>query len=689
MTTPEATRAITTVEKHGSRSLASGWKVAAWLVLAAFAVLVLTLLSLAIRPAPEIRAEWVGAHGDIQVLFRADRATVIFPGDCLGVSWQVSNAQLVLLNGSDVPAEGEEACLNAGSPPKLSVVLSEGIRDYSLNVVVLSQHKLALMAAMLCGFLLCGAVFLTPPVYSRLQKLYLATQSRIQDVDEQVSTTTLLVRTQQFLRGALIAIVILFFLLYVGIALTRMNYPFELEWMEGASVDTVSRILNGQPLYTAPSVEYVPPIYGPVYFYVSALFSLVFGIGFFPLRLISVLVSLGCFAIIYKFVKRETGDTFAGVLAAGLFVATFNATGGWFDLARVDSLFLFFLLLGTYLVKFYPSPIGYLLAGIVFSLSILTKQAALVAIAPIAFYCLLCRPRLSIYLFIAMVVIIGSTTLLFDNASDGWYSYFLFGLAEQQAVVGSMRLDFWKIDMGALPVAGLLLIMVIYRQFAAQRFTDARFYVLLAVGMIMASWLMRLHSGGWVNGLFPAYAALALFFGVGIITLISITSDLPLEKRSPILVALYVACLLQFIGLLYDPASHIPTEQDRQAGNAFIERLANTEGDVLLFAHGYYAAMAGKPASQLGWSMVVLVDGEGPIKSTFVDSVNDAIAQQRFEAIVGDNATFLHEDFEAILNTYYEAELLSYEGAEFLPVTGVETRPTFLFTPRSSPYPAR
>jgi hypothetical protein len=79
--------------------------------------------------------------------------------------------------------------------------------------------------------------------------------------------------------------------------------------------------------------------------------------------------------------------------------------------------------------------------------------------------------------------------------------------------------------------------------------------------------------------------------------------------------------------------------------------------------------------------MVVLVDGDGPVKSAFVDSVNDAIAQHRFSAIIGDNAVFLHEDFETALNTFYDMQILSYEGADFLPVTGAETRPTFLFTP--------
>ena len=62
-------------------------------------------------------------------------------------------------------------------------------------------------------------------------------------------------------------------LAYLVIALTRLSYPFELEWMEGGSVVHVQRILDGQALYVTPSLTFVPFIYSPFYFYVSSLFA--------------------------------------------------------------------------------------------------------------------------------------------------------------------------------------------------------------------------------------------------------------------------------------------------------------------------------------------------------------------------------------------------------------------------------
>ena len=90
-------------------------------------------------------------------------------------------------------------------------------------------------------------------------------------------------------------------------------------------------------------------MYPPLYYYVSAVVALASGIGFFPLRLVSFAASLGAFAIIFSLVRRETGSRAAGILAMGLFAATFREGGSWFDTARVHSLFLLLLLGGVYL----------------------------------------------------------------------------------------------------------------------------------------------------------------------------------------------------------------------------------------------------------------------------------------------------------------------------------------------------
>ncbi len=137
---------------------------------------------------------------------------------------------------------------------------------------------------------------------------------------------------------------VLYILVYIFIAVQHIFYPYELEWMEGGMVDHVVRLLSRKQLYTEPSIEFIPFIYTPLFSYVGMIISKIFGVGFFSLRLISFLSSLGCFIIIFEFVRRETKSLFFAILSTGLFAATYRISGAWLDLARVDSLFLLFLL---------------------------------------------------------------------------------------------------------------------------------------------------------------------------------------------------------------------------------------------------------------------------------------------------------------------------------------------------------
>src|ERR1700749_2005972 len=121
---------------------------------------------------------------------------------------------------------------------------------------------------------------------------------------------------------------------YLYIALSRLTYPFALEWLEGNSLVEVHRILAGQPLYPAPSAQYVPDGYPPLYFFISASVARVLGVSYLSLRLVSLLSSLACFALLARLVQRETGSIAAGTGAAGAFAATYLVAGAWFDIGR-------------------------------------------------------------------------------------------------------------------------------------------------------------------------------------------------------------------------------------------------------------------------------------------------------------------------------------------------------------------
>src|SRR3954453_20982282 len=55
-----------------------------------------------------------------------------------------------------------------------------------------------------------------------------------------------------------------------GTGALRAIYPYPIDGIEPGSLDTIDRILTGHAIYAPASLDYVPMIYGPLYFYASA-----------------------------------------------------------------------------------------------------------------------------------------------------------------------------------------------------------------------------------------------------------------------------------------------------------------------------------------------------------------------------------------------------------------------------------
>ena len=497
-------------------------------------------------------------------------------------------------------------------------------------------------------------------------------------------------------RYALILAAVAYLVLYLMIALLRIRYPFELEWMEGGSVDHVRRILAGQKLYVRPTLEFVPYIYTPLYFYVSAAVAVAVGVGFTALRLVSLVASLGCFATIFIMVRRETRDTLAGIVAAGLFAATFRIGGAWFDLARIDSLFLFLLLVGVYVLRFAGPRRSYVLAGLLVSLAFLTKQIALIMLVPLIAWSAVrgIRPRVgrdggseddhralrrSLWFTGTVVGVTGLTTVILNYLHDGWYNYYVFELASHHEIVGSKYIGFWKDDLFLkLPVAVAIAVFYLLPGAGGTRKPRDFFYPVLLAGMVGGSWISRLHLGGYENVLLPAYAAGAIGFGLGIHKASRLLLSKPVYATKVLWIVVCIISLWQFALLRYDPARQLPTGADREAGNRLVGMISKVEGQVLVPDHGYLARMAGKQDCAHRMAMHdVIRGGVAGSKADLIGEIGRALSEKQFGAVILDYEWRPNE-----LDPYYEVRQMGYPNDEvFMPVTGKRTRPTLMCVP--------
>jgi hypothetical protein len=490
-------------------------------------------------------------------------------------------------------------------------------------------------------------------------------------------------------RAVLLGVALVYPVVYVAIALLRMSFPFELEWAEGGAVDHVRRIVSGQPLYIEPSLEFTPFTYTPLYFYAAAGFASILGVDFLALRLLSFLASLACLIWIYRIVRHGQQSRIPAVLAACLFAATYRQGGAWFDIARVDSLFLALVLGGIYALRLGAKPwwTG-VIAGSLFALAFLTKQTALLIAAPMAL-ALLITDRARFFAFTGtLVVLVGGSTLWLDRLSDGWYRYYVFDLPRYHQVIGQLLRGFWVQDL--LGPFAIALVIGSIHFFAPARRERMREWALdlgIAIGMIGAAYLTKIQNGSYDNLMLPAFAAGSIFFGLGLDALLETTPHVTPSTRLRAERFVCFLCIAQFALLAYKPWIQIPNPRDRAAGEQIIASIRRVPGEAWVPSHGYLAVRAGKKhyAHELAL-LDVLKTRDTPQLRRLLEKIRAAVRERKFAVIVLDHQLWLRD----IVEPHYTLVAQMFAADEthlFRPVTGYWTRPDFVWMPKKQTTP--
>ncbi len=472
---------------------------------------------------------------------------------------------------------------------------------------------------------------------------------------------------------------------WLFIAISRMRYPYELEWLESGVLEHVRRLADHQPLYTPPSVDFVQFAYTPIFFVVGRVFAAVFGLSFSTLRLVAILATLATFWLIFRIVRDETKQRWAALVAVGVYAAAYRHVGAWFDIGKADSLFLALTLGAVVLVRESKSVARTALAGVVLAIAILTKQTAMFVAAPVIAYLTITRWRHAVAFASTTVGVTALMSLWINHTSNGWFNYYVWEQLFQHGEAPGSKLTFLKPDMILYWPLVIIFFAVGREWFAKERRWAMGFYGSAIVGFLGGSWASRLHSGGYDNVLMPASAAMALVLGVSL-GLLSKRATPHTWKSGAIGLATIVLCATQFYFLRYDVSDQIPTRADERAGNELIAWLETVPGDVLITSHPTYAVMAGKQshASQGSVIDILRAKDERP-KQILRASYADAIHQQRFAAIVLDGD--LDDDvFPSDWQLFYERspQKLFKEEGTLLPVTSPTGRPAEVWVPRQN-----
>ena len=510
-----------------------------------------------------------------------------------------------------------------------------------------------------------------------------------------MNRTELKIATKIF-AGLVIAFCFAFIGLDLFIIFSRMSYPYQLEWMEGAGLVQVSRLLAGKAFYVPPSIDFVPLIYPPLYFYASAIIAKLIGLGFGALRLVSFLSSALCATIIYIAVREKANSKLAALLGVGCFASAFMLTGQWFDIARTDMLAAGLSMLGIYLAREQVNnvtlseakslSIAYkdLLCGLILALAFLTKQSALIVCIAAIFYYLLFNWRRAIRLTLSFGLSIAILYGIFWLNSAGWINYYLFAIPAAHAfdlsigrIISVLISQFAFIPI--FLIAGLLPILISPRKL----FNDKlyRYYIVMAGALIATGVGGRLNAFSGPNVYIPSYLGIALLIGLEAAWLIEAVKQNKIHSALILLEFILLSAQFGFLIPAYFQTKTIPTQQDRAAGDALVAEIKSYSGDVLLLNHNYLALYAGK-TPYFNEMPMSEIRGQGnlypmPQWSELQPQINSLIHAPTTEAVIVDFAS----PIRPMLSNCRQQPIVYADKIVFEPVAGPpNSRPSLIIT---------
>ena len=485
---------------------------------------------------------------------------------------------------------------------------------------------------------------------------------------------------------------------YLLVAVSRIVYPYDIDFLENSMLMQSLRMGRGQPVYLPPNVEFAPHVYTPLYMWLGGMLFKIAGPGYVPLRLLSFGATVISAFVIYRAARTESGRRWLGIACAGLYFGGYRIVDGWYELARVDSLFVMLALVAFGFGVYTRGMRRLILPALAMALVFYAKQTG-VFFAVALFLVLLVSVGRRAWLYVAIYAgLVVAFVVTMNVATEGWFGYYIFGIASLNPVEPGRVVTYVRFEILGL-MAGLSLMALAAALLGARRSGRRAFFerpwLIGITAAIAVSGLGRASVGGATNNLMPAYAFLclapALLFAEWNARLPAImqrwkTSESlhppPLAFRLASNPAACIAALIlvQFALGAYNPFRFIPSAEMRASGDRLIERIASFDGEVFVMMHPYYALLAGKqPSAQVATLWHARERGTLPLPADLVNRI-----QARYYAAILSDETLFETDpplLELIEANYVRAETLDATGAPPT-TTGMFSRTRAVYAPR-------
>jgi hypothetical protein len=440
-------------------------------------------------------------------------------------------------------------------------------------------------------------------------------------------------------------------------SLLRVSYPFELEWLEGVSVDYAWRIAHGLPIYGAPDATFASDFYPPLYYLVCLPVLRLAHFGLFGARLVSLASSVAS-GVLTVVVLRRAGASAAACLAAlGVEAAFYPVVLYWYDIARVDALQTFLLLAGTCVLArndARPTRAQVAWGGLLLAAAVFTKQTSVfVCAGSVAYFALARDWRRAVTLALALAVWggLGAVALwLWSPAAlidivvmPARHNRLLAaGLEQATRLAGQM--------------APFLLLALLGRWVGRTR----AFFAVNLAGALAAAMMTLFKVGGATNSAMPAVFLLGIAVGFGLDAVWRQARDRPvLGAALPVGLAVWMVVLFGT-----DVVRAVPGRADRQLADRVWQDMRAEPGPFLAYNHSFVSTALRGETYPYADRLYDWAGGYGaanfraPDAQRYPPAFLDAIRGRRFVAIytaggyLGDPVPGLIEQYYRVAQVY-------------------------------------
>ncbi len=159
-----------------------------------------------------------------------------------------------------------------------------------------------------------------------------------------------------------------------------------------------------------------------------------------------------------------------------------------------------------------------------------------------------------------------------------------------------------------------------------------------------------MHFSKYKNAVMPAYAALAILFGIAMHELSSASKQDRPELSLPPLVAFLG--LAQFVAFAVYRFPYLPKAYDVEAGRKLQAALRAVDGEVFVPTQNMLAVSVGKEPSAQRWAIGDVMRTPGRGRKLLAPEITAALTDRRFAAIVADRESVVEIFGPEIDRTY-------------------------------------